>query len=339
MTETSERAERSFLRRLLDTHGTKLGWGFGVVAFAVAFLLRDILDGTLPPGYPFLTFFPAVILTAFVGGLAPGIAVAVLSTIASWYFFIPPFDTFAITDATALALGFFVVIMTVDLAVIHYMFRSMGALESERQKSRELARSRDLMFEEMQHRISNNLAVVSALLRMQRNSVDDEGARKALDEAATRLALIGNIHRKLHDPNGQQLPFGTFIKELCHDIVDASGTGGKVVCMVEADELFLSAERAVPVGLILTEVVSNALEHAFEGRERGTISIDLRREADEGVLLTIADDGKGLPEGFELRQARSLGLVVAQRFAEQIGAVFSMENRNGAFTRLRFANG
>lgn len=328
----------TILRRLIENHTANRRWLIALGAFVIALVLRHALDDVLPPGYPFLTFFPAVILTAFLSGLGPGIAVAAASAFASWYFFIPPFESFSIGGATALALGFFIFISGVDLAVIHYMFKWMRALDGERERNRQLAASRDLMFKEMQHRISNNLSVVSALLRMQRNTVRDEAAIRALDEAAGRLALVGKIHRQLHDPDGQQLPFGIFIKDLCHHILEASGTDGRIVCLVQADELHLSAERAVPVGLIVTELVSNALEHAFVDRERGTISIALTRQEGEEVRIVVADDGVGLPPAFDLAHATSLGLVVARRFAEQIGAAFTMDTSEGASAELRFSN-
>lgn len=338
MTGGTDPNGKTILHRLLEAHTANRRWLIGAVAFIIALLLRHVLDDVLPPGYPFLTFFPAVIITAFISGLGPGIAVAAASAIASWYFFIPPFESFQITGATALALGFFIFIASVDLGVIHYMFKWMKKLDEERERSRQLAISRDLMFKEMQHRISNNLAVVSALMRMQRSAVRDESATKALDEAATRLALVGKIHRQLHDPDGQQLPFGIFIKGLCHDILEASGTQGRIVCLVQSDELYLDAEHAVPVGLIVTELVSNALEHAFTGREQGTISIELTRQAGDEVRLTISDDGVGLPPDFAIEKTTSLGLMVARRFADQIGAAFTMTNKVGAFTEIRFAN-
>jgi len=324
------------VRRLVAIHQHPSRWLIGVFAFVFAFGLRFVLDPVLPPGFPFLTFFPAVILTTFAGGLAPGVAVVLASTLTSWFFFIPPFNSFGIDGPAALALGFFFVVASVDVAIIHMMFKWLHDLDEERDTSRRLAQSRDLMFKEMQHRVSNNLSVVSSLLRMQQRTVQDEAATKALDAAATRLGLISKIHRKLHDPDGQQLPFAAFLEDLCSDILGAAGEEGSIRCVVSGDELYLSSERAVPVALIVAELVSNSIEHAFDDEGRGTITVELRKQPDERVLLSIQDNGKGLPADFDLASAKSLGLLVARQLSEQIGASLSMRTQGGALMEIRF---
>ena len=327
---------RQLARRLVDFHDHPGRWLVAMFAFGVAFLLRYVLDDVLPPGFPFLTFFPAVILTTFIGGLGPGVAVVIASTFTSWFFFIPPFGGFGLDGPAALALGFFVVIAAVDVAIIHLMFKWLQELDKEREFSRQLAVSRDLMFQEMQHRISNNLSVVSALLRLQQKAVRDEAATKALEDAATRLGLISKIHRKLHDPEGQQLPFAAFLEDLCRDVLEATAAGNEIDCTVDGDELYLSSDRAVPVALIVAELVSNSLEHGFRDRNSGSIKVDVRKQSDGQVVLTIRDDGRGLPAGFDLDRIRSLGLLVARQLSEQIGATFSMQSLKGTLSEIRF---
>ena len=157
----------------------------------------------------------------------------------------------------------------------------------------------------------------------ERADVEDEKAKQALTEAATRLALIAKIHRKLHDPAGAQLRFGPFMEDLCRDVLEASGAQN-VVCMVSAADAEIPPDKLIPVALIVTELISNALEHGFAGRERGTIRIDFTPHGGDQVL-TVADDGNGLPDGFSLEARRSLGLRIVQSLARQIDATFAME--------------
>ena len=318
----------NFLEKLAPIRQSRLRWPVAVLAFLMAFAIRYVLHERLPPGFPFLTFFPAVILSAFLCGTLPGCLVAAASTLASWYFFIAPFDTFEINGATSLALGFFVVIAAIDISIIHYLIKWMEHLDRERQRSRELATSRDLLFREMQHRISNNLSVISALLRLQQRALKDEAAKRALSDAAIRLSLISKIQRQLHDPEGQALAFGTSLKDLCQDIVEASGTRQRITVRVDAPPLFLGAERAVPLGLIIAELVANALEHAFEGREEGRIAVTLA-DTPAGLNIRVADDGRGVPEGFDLTQAKSLGLTVARQLAQQLGGELVLASAPG----------
>jgi two-component sensor histidine kinase len=315
-------------------HCSPYRWAIAVAAFMAAFLIRYAVHDVLPAGFPFLTFFPAVILTAFLGGALPGACVAVASTLASWFFFIER-QTFDLNASTALALGFFVLIAVVDLLVIHFMFKWMTDLDEERQRSRELAASRDLLFKEMQHRISNNLAFVGAMLRMQQRTVDDEVAVRALKEAAGRLTLMAKIQRRLHDPDVQHLSFHLFLKELCSDIVSSSAAGDDIECSVCGDEVLLHSDQAVPLALIAAELTANALEHAFLKAANKTIMVELRQK-DQNLHLTVQDSGDGVPDGFDLTKVRSLGLTVATRLAQQLGGSLTVSNHPGARFELSF---
>ncbi|MGH8512767.1 MAG: sensor histidine kinase, partial [Gammaproteobacteria bacterium] len=171
-------------------------------------------------------------------------------------------------------------------------------------------------------------------LNIERNEITDEKARQALNEASTRLALIAKIHRRLHDPGGAQLRFGPFMEDLCRDVLDAAGAGN-VVCLVSAAEAVVPNDKLVPVALIVTELISNALEHGFSGRAQGTIRVDLSTEGTDQVL-TIADDGNGLPAGFTLESASGMGLRIVQALAQQIEGRFAMEGGAGTTSKIVF---
>ncbi|WP_419896221.1 sensor histidine kinase [Roseomonas sp. USHLN139] len=322
------------LRQLLEfgirPRSALFRWGFTVVTFLVALLVRLKIGPLLPPGFPFLTFFPAVIITTFIAGLWPGVAAAITSGIAAWYFFITPLYSFGVDDSTLVALGFYAVIVSVDVLLIHLMqeallrLRAEGARQSrERELSQQLAESREVMFQELQHRVSNNLQVIGALMSLQRGAVRDEQARRIIDQAATRLELIGRIHRRLQDPSGQRVQLGTFLGQLCDDVLHAAGATGVKVTL-QADSLLLPPEQTVPMALILMELVSNALEHGFAHRGEGKIAISLRQLAPDRIQLTVLDDGAGLPPGFDLETTQSLGLRIVKTLAAQLEASFEI---------------
>jgi two-component sensor histidine kinase len=314
-----------------------LGYGLAVVAFFAAFLSRYALDKALPPGLPFVTFFPAVLLTAFMAGLGPGLLVALASGISAWFFFLPPERSFALGWDAVLALGLYAFVIGANLAVIHAMQKTADRLRAERRRSADLAAQRELLFTELQHRISNNLQVVSGLMTLQRAAVADPQARAALAEASARLILIAKLHRKLHDP-AAGLDFKSFLEDLCQDVREAAGVDC-VACRVSAPEgIPLPADKAVPIALIVVEFLSNALEHGLAGRPEGTLSLDLRPHGLEPdlMLLTVRDDGKGLPDGFDLDRTDSLGLKIVRSLAQQIGARIEMLSDGGAICRLTF---
>lgn len=307
------------------------GIAIAVVLVALAFALRWVLGEGLPPGFPYLTFFPAVILSAFLFGLRPGLVAAILALPLAWFFFISP-GRFSFAPAHLLAVGFYLFIVTIDLTIIHAMQRAGNRLRIEQKRSQQLAETRALLFQELQHRVSNNLQVVAALLTLQRREVADAGAREALDEASRRLALIGRSQRQLYDPDGGQAPARLFLEQIGRDAMEASGRD--CVLTVEAGDERFAPDAAVPVALIVAEAIANAIEHGFKSQAACRIDITLRRDAVGDGLLTIADNGAGLPDGFVLAGTTSLGLKIALTLARQIGGRFELAGGNGTTARL-----
>ncbi|WP_029012397.1 sensor histidine kinase [Niveispirillum irakense] len=332
------------LEKLVDEpRSLMFRYGLAVAATVIAWATRHVADPILPQGFPFLTFFPAVILTALWAGLWPGILAGVLSGLTAWYFFIPTLNSFDISGPTALALAFYALVIGVDIAIIHLLKSSLQQLRQERgraqmaeSKALDHARHRDVLFAELQHRVSNNLQIVSALLSLQRAGVSDEKARAALADAANRLALIGSIHRRLYNPGSENVDFGQFLRDLSDDLLTTAGMEN-VASKVEAVALSLPPHLMVPVALIVAELISNSLEHAFIDRPAGEIAITVQTETPGHIAIAVRDDGRGLPSGFDLEKTESLGLRLVRLLAQQIGARFEMMADGGTHARLLFA--
>lgn len=296
-----------------------LGYGLAVVSFAAAVLLRLYLRDTLPPGFPFLTFFPAVIVTAFLAGLKPGLVCALLSGLASWYFFIPPLGSFGLDGASALALGFYIFIVTVDITLIHLMHRAADELRGEKRVTEALYDQQRTMFQELQHRVANNMTFVSALLHLQKKKVaaDPATASSALDEAQSRIETMSRIHRRLYDPASVELPVAQYFQEICSDLLQATGAKN-IVCMVDMPSIRLDIARLTTLSLLVTELVTNSLKHAFADNG-GTITLKLERLDPGHLALTVSDNGRGLPDGESLATSRGLGTRIVQSLATQLG--------------------
>lgn len=302
---------------------------------AAAFALREAAAPLLPSGYPFVTFFPAVILSSFVFGVRPGIFAAVLCGFVSWYFFIPPFGQLALNPAVAVALLFYIGVVTTDIVLIHFMQRANFNLAVERERNRALAENRELLFHELQHRVSNNLQVVAAMLALQRRHVDHEVARRALDDASSRLALVGRISRALYDGSGAGQDIATFLTTLTTDIMEASGRQDVSVNVAAPEGLRLDPNITVPLALVVAESVSNAIEHGLPDCA-GRIHVSLNVDEDGRLSLQIADDGRGIAPDFQIGNAKSLGLRIANALAAQLGGSFALVPgpRRGAIARL-----
>lgn len=313
--------------------GKLAGYGFGVLAALVAWALRLMLNDWFPPGFPYLTFFPAVVVTAYFAGLRPAILCAVLSGAAAWYYFIPPYRTFEVTFPTSVALAFYAFVVVIDIFFIDGMRRALRQLEEERARYAALADSRDLLYRELHHRVSNNIQVVGSLLRLQAAGIADEDARHALNEAGGRIALIASIQRELHNAVGDPAPFRAFAEVVLNEASQAAGA--KVDLIIGGGDQPLHPDQATPVTLVMLESFNNALENGFGQARAGRVRVDLDQSGETHVL-TVRDDGAGPPDGFDSAHSKSLGLRIVRAMAQQLNGKFEMA-REGTWTVCRLS--
>ncbi|WP_374294350.1 sensor histidine kinase [Sphingomonas sp.] len=311
-----------------------LAYGTALLLSALAWWIRWELDYAFPPGFPYLTFFPAVIITSFLFGRGPGTLSAVICGFLAWYFFIPPIYSFDFTGRTLVALSFYAGVVAVDIGLIHAMQRAnqrSSRLAAEQQR---LAQRTELLFSELQHRVSNNIQMVGAMLSLQQRQVIDPTARLVLADASTKLQLIGRIQRQLYSTAGEQVPLDVFLRDLMADLSAADSKPG-IVHQIHAEPgILLAPDAAIPLALIMAEGIANAMEHGFANQEVGVIVVSLARQG-EAIELCVLDDGAGLPPNFDLSQSESLGLKVLRSLARQMGAQISIGKRFPAGTVLR----
>jgi two-component sensor histidine kinase len=315
------------LRRILD-------YVLGVVLFLLALTL-NITSPWFRSHYPYLAYFLASVIACYWRGAGPANLVAGLSAIAVFATFGAP--TGLLVGATQTPITAAIVVLLLMLAVnwlISSLKTSRDRLSAERERYARLAESRDLLYRELQHRVSNNIQIISGLLMLQSQAVGDRKARRALSEASGRIGLIARIQRQLHGHDGECVPFNRFASELLTDAIAAAGAA-EVRLEMEGGEEPLHAEQATPVSLVLLECVNNALEHAFAGGG-GVVRVSMRRDGPLHVL-TVEDDGRGLPDGFDVLAVDTLGLKIVRTMAGQLGGGFSMiPEAKGVVCRLHF---
>lgn len=334
-----QRAPEGATTRLLERLPLAVGrpWlalAITLACVAIGFVVRWLADPLLPSGFPYVSFFPVVILTSFLFGVRMGAVAAVLCGLLAWYYFIPPYGRLTLTAGSTVALLFYVFVVATDIALVHWMQRANRNLARERELSRVLADTRELLFNELQHRVSNNLQVAAGLLSVQKRQVSDAAARAALDEASRRLALIGRISRQLYDAGGATRKMREFLEPLCADVVEASGRTGIRCTINVADDAPLSSDAAVPLALIVAEAMANAIEHGFKDRDAGHIEVHLARNGEDMVTVEVRDDGHGVPEGFSIEASDSLGLRIATMLAGQLDGSFDLIRGKGTVARL-----
>ncbi|MGN8245685.1 sensor histidine kinase [Cellulomonas soli] len=164
-----------------------------------------------------------------------------------------------------------------------------------RRRERELI-TKDATIREIHHRVKNNLQTVAALLRLQSRRMSTPEAREALDEAMRRVATIALVHETLSQTLDEAVPFDDLVGRSLRLAADVATAGTQVRTVITGTFGAVPAEDATALALVLTELVTNAVEHGFEGRPSGTVEITVERTGDS-LRVEVADDGAGLPEG------------------------------------------
>ncbi|HYG89802.1 MAG TPA: sensor histidine kinase [Azospirillum sp.] len=194
---------------------------------------------------------------------------------------------------------------------------------------------KEILLKEVQHRVKNNLQVICSLLRLQAARLDDR-SRVAFDESLRRIQSMSLVHELLYrSPEPARINFADYLRQLCDSLARTLGPT-PVRVTVEAEDWILDVDRAMPLALIASELVSNALRHAFPGGHAGTVVVVLKPGPD-GVQMEVCDDGVGLPADLPAppataRRRNGLGLVLVQSLAKQAHA--DMRIARGPGTRF-----
>lgn len=208
-----------------------------------------------------------------------------------------------------------------DVAFMQALANTLGlAIEKEKALN-----DKRLVSREIDHRIKNSLMLVSSVLAMQqRNAVSPE-AKAALVQASDRVGTIARIHDQLHrSATADSVEFGSYLRALARDLMGSLARNDADLTL-EAESVDLAADRAAPLGLIAAELLMNALKHARRERERSHLGLSFRRDGD-ALELVVADDGPGLPAGFDPAQSKGLGMRLILSLVRQIEGTFEAGN-------------
>jgi two-component sensor histidine kinase len=234
-----------------------------------------------------------------------------------------------------------------EIAALAQSFaEATAALGVRERQLRDAAVQQELLMQEIHHRVKNNLQVVASLLSLQANRIRQPAARAEFHAARDRIRALATLHRHLY-ARGElhTINMRGFLEELCEQLLQAMGepsTGGRIALTIEASELRISSDQAVPIALLVTEAVSNAVKYAFPGGRRGHVAVRLMvtRDAagDESALLCIDDDGVGIPAGRSETEAGlrdGIGLKLIRGFASQLGATLTVTEEHGTHYAVR----
>lgn len=219
------------------------------------------------------------------------------------------------------------------------ILRDVTVRNRNEQTIRSALKEKEVLLQEVHHRVKNNLQVVSSLLSMQERKVDDESVRKVFRESRNRIHSMALIHEHLYGSESlSRVEFDRYVRDFA-DVLYRSYRADRtrVRLKTELESLELGLDTAVPCALILNELISNALKHAFPDGRRGEIEVALSQRPDRSITLCVSDDGVGVPDDVGFWNTKSLGWKLVRTLVRQLDGEVEIGGPPGTRICVRFA--
>jgi two-component sensor histidine kinase len=289
-------------------------WLEATAIFGIALALRVSL-GPLHGAVPFLSFYPAILISALLFGWKEAAYVLLLSLFAGWRFFLPP-------DMVLLPLGW-ALVGGLNIAIII----GLGALAEQLAEANERQR---LLFAELQHRVANTLQTAAGKLERLKRTMISNGAddhAELLDEAIQRILASADIHRRLHDP----VLFGRGIKAMLTEVLGTVFDQPTVTVDLQVEELPLSLDQKSVIAMLVIELANNSAKHVFERNLGSYFGVRLTVLPVRRARLKVEDDGPGLTAAADTaRPGRQLGTRIVQGLVEQLHGTLTTQPGAGS---------
>jgi len=200
---------------------------------------------------------------------------------------------------------------------------------------------KEVLLREIHHRVKNNMQVITSLLNLQSRTIDDPKYREMFDESKNRIRAMAIVHEKLYRTEDiARIDISDYIASLANGLFMFYGVDASLVSLsINAKDIVLGIDTAIPCGLIINELLTNALKYAFPDRRKGVVSISILKDGPTGnaYTLTVKDNGTGLPEGYDFRASKSLGLLLVTSLAEhQLQGSVQVTPENGTEFCIHF---
>lgn len=255
-----------------------LGLASATILAVLATALRFALDPVLPPGFPYLTYFPAVILTTFVFGTTTGLIAGLLCGLGAWYWFIPPASSFGLSWPSAVALAFYVLVISVDIALIHLATKAYAAEAKLHRRLGDLLEQQNLLGAEVDHRMRNMFTILAGLVTISQRHA--QSPADLADSLRSRISAMGRSHSVLRGAISGEIPtFADTVKAAVAPF-DASETR----FVISGPALTPSGPAMLSVSLILNELATNAVKYGALRTDAGSVSVTWSAEGAETIV-------------------------------------------------------
>ncbi|WP_298507918.1 sensor histidine kinase [uncultured Kordia sp.] len=195
---------------------------------------------------------------------------------------------------------------------------------------------KQLLLKEVHHRVKNNFQIVSSLLELQTKGIEDEKALNLANEGKNRVKSMALIHQKLYQNDTGLINFDEYIQTLVKELSYMYASEKKVKTNISTENMQFDVDTAIPLGLIVNELITNAYKYAFEAAKDNELNISINKVNEDEYKLVVADNGKGLDDAIDLAKVKSLGLRLVRRLTKQLQGNFLLNNEDGASFEITF---
>ena len=199
-------------------------------------------------------------------------------------------------------------------------------------------KEKEVLLKEVHHRVKNNMQIIASLLDLQSESLTDSVTRQIFQESQNRVRSMALIHEHLYQSEDlARIDAAQYIQDLVYSLFNSYETQSEsIISKLDVDEIFLEVDTAIPCGLILNELISNALKHAFPDGRAGEICINLHSNQEKQLTLSVRDNGVGLPEELDFRNTESLGLQLVCTLTAQLKGTITLDSSRGTAFQITF---
>ncbi|WP_321423629.1 sensor histidine kinase [uncultured Methanobacterium sp.] len=230
-------------------------------------------------------------------------------------------------------------VITVPITKIVLQSRVKVLLQTRRLSLQvnQLLKDKEMLMKEIHHRVKNNLMIISSLLNLQSRYIKDDATREIFKESQTRAQSMALIHERLYRSGDlKSIAFSEYIRSLTRDIFNTYNTSrGRIQLQMDVQNIMVDVNSAVPLGLIINELVTNSLKYAFPNDQEGIIRIQFHKEGD-CYLLEVGDNGVGIPDDFDILKSDSLGMLLVNSLTSQIQGELELKREKGTTFIIRF---
>lgn len=222
--------------------------------------------------------------------------------------------------------------------VIQGIFRNITERKQAEEQIKASLREKEVLLRELHHRVKNNVQVMSSLLKLQTRHVENPRMQEMIKGYLARIRSMGLIHEKLYQSKDlARINLAQYVRGLAVYLFHSFGINANAIELkIEAEDIFMDINKAIPLGLIINEIVSNSLKHGFPGNRKGEVFISIQSAAKGKRMLTIKDTGIGIPKNVDLKNLKSLGLQLVNDLINQIDGTLEVIREKGTIFKIRF---